>query len=272
MHPYRFLITRMAARATTRAALAIVSLLAVAASVLMSAAPAEAAGVTLHLIASPTTLLTGQSSTLIATASSNLFVNQRYIRIYDTTGGVMTPVNSPHSCKFGLPCSVSVTQPLLATHRYRARLENVSGNPDAGSDSNTSYVTWTGSNWQLFLSAGAGPNPFSATLSATANHDVGPTPYYISIFKEDGPNRTAGTLLASCGSGTTCVTVVSADCPFSDYVAFLTPYPQSSVQVSIQASSNIMTVYGFFCFFPATRPALPSPIPNSPISPQRPKA
>jgi len=112
------------------------------------------------------------------------------------------------------------------------------------------------------------PPSFTATLIATSNHIADPTPPVISIFREDGPNRTAGTLVATCTFGTSCQVIVSADCPFTDYVAFLSPNPLASTQ----ANSNITTVYGLFCFFPSIQPALPSPIPNSPVPPQPPKA
>ena len=42
------------------------------------------------------------------------------------------------------------------------------------------------------------------TLTATANADVGPTPYYITIYSE-----TTGAEIAICGSGTTCSAAVS---------------------------------------------------------------
>jgi hypothetical protein len=44
----------------------------------------------------------------------------------------------------------------------------------------------------------------SVTLTATANTDVGPTPYYISIYDE-----TTGAELARCGSGIACSATVS---------------------------------------------------------------
>ena len=44
----------------------------------------------------------------------------------------------------------------------------------------------------------------TVTLTATANADVGPTPYYITIYSE-----TTGAELAICGSGTTCSAAVS---------------------------------------------------------------
>lgn len=42
------------------------------------------------------------------------------------------------------------------------------------------------------------------TLTATANTDVGPTPYYITIY-----DQTTGAELAVCGSGITCSATVS---------------------------------------------------------------
>jgi hypothetical protein len=44
----------------------------------------------------------------------------------------------------------------------------------------------------------------AVTLTATANTDVGPTPYYITIYDE-----TTGAELAVCGSGITCSATVS---------------------------------------------------------------
>ncbi len=44
----------------------------------------------------------------------------------------------------------------------------------------------------------------SVTLTATANTDVGPTPYYITIYDE-----TTGAGLAVCGSGISCSATVS---------------------------------------------------------------
>jgi hypothetical protein len=59
----------------------------------------------------------------------------------------------------------------------------------------------------------AASSPYAAlrqpvTLTATTNTDVGPTPYYITIYSE-----TTGAELAVCGSGTTCTTTVSQATP-----------------------------------------------------------
>jgi hypothetical protein len=48
----------------------------------------------------------------------------------------------------------------------------------------------------------------SVTLTATTNTDVGPTPYYITIYSE-----TTGAQLAICGSGTICTATVAQGTP-----------------------------------------------------------
>ena len=48
------------------------------------------------------------------------------------------------------------------------------------------------------------PVGHSVTLTATTNADVGPTPYYITIYSE-----TTGAELAVCGAGTTCSATVA---------------------------------------------------------------
>ena len=57
----------------------------------------------------------------------------------------------------------------------------------------------------------------SVTITATTNADVGPTPYYITIYSE-----TTGAELAICGSGTTCSATVSQSSPGTqDFEAFV---------------------------------------------------
>jgi hypothetical protein len=48
----------------------------------------------------------------------------------------------------------------------------------------------------------------SVTLTATTNTDVGPTPYYVTIY-----NESTGAELAICGSGTTCTATVGQSTP-----------------------------------------------------------
>jgi hypothetical protein len=57
----------------------------------------------------------------------------------------------------------------------------------------------------------------SVTLTATTNADVGPTPYYITIYSE-----TTGAELAVCGAGTTCsATVVQGTVGTQGFEAFV---------------------------------------------------
>jgi hypothetical protein len=55
------------------------------------------------------------------------------------------------------------------------------------------------------------------TLTATANTDVGPTPYYITIYDE-----TTGARLAVCGTGSTCSATVTETTPGAqEFAAFI---------------------------------------------------
>ncbi len=56
----------------------------------------------------------------------------------------------------------------------------------------------------LAASSSFAPIGQPVTLTATTNTDVGPTPYFITIYSE-----TTGTEVAVCASGTTCAATVS---------------------------------------------------------------
>jgi hypothetical protein len=57
----------------------------------------------------------------------------------------------------------------------------------------------------------------SVTITATTNANVGPTPYYITIYSE-----TTGAELAICGTGTTCSATVTQSSPGTqDFEAFV---------------------------------------------------
>jgi hypothetical protein len=57
----------------------------------------------------------------------------------------------------------------------------------------------------------------SVTVTATTNANVGPTPYYITIYSE-----TTGAEVAICGTGTTCSATVTQSSPGTqDFEAFV---------------------------------------------------
>jgi hypothetical protein len=81
----------------------------------------------------------------------------------------------------------------------------------------------------------------TSILTANANQDVGPTPYWISIYQDDAGDGT-GTLLATCGSGTSCTALVTAPVPAQHfYVAYVNL--GNSPPGNIQATSSRLSVY-----------------------------
>ncbi len=98
------------------------------------------------------------------------------------------------------------------------------------------------------------PTQYS-TLTATANMDVGPTPYYLRIYDE-----TAGAYVATCGYGTTCSTSVTQPLPATHYYeAFVsyasTGYPPAGEQA---ASGEVGVVWhGVSLTLAASQPTVP---------------
>lgn len=77
----------------------------------------------------------------------------------------------------------------------------------------------------------------SSTLTATANQNVGPTPYYIEIYNLD-----TGTRLTECPTGTTC-SVTTALNGTNHFAAFISSLSTSLPPLNTQATSNELTSY-----------------------------
>jgi len=98
-----------------------------------------------------------------------------------------------------------------------------------------------GAGFSVSLTAGisARTSGQSDTLTATANADVGPTPYWISVY-----DLTSQSELLSCGTGATCSVTVKQDSPgtqeYQAYVGDL-PLPQSPPGF-VLASSQVVAV------------------------------
>jgi len=197
--------------------------------------PVEWRGIDLKLAANLNTLPAGNVSTLTATSDLDISSSPFYIQIWDTTAGG-GPLNPAFTCGTGTTCTVSVSQNVATTHAFVATFAySGSSYPPSGlqTTSATSYVTWTASGWTVSLYAPAQTINGPETVTATANGDVGPTPYYIEIFDENG------TLLKECGYGSTCsVSYTPARYPGSCLVAFVSSYSTTLPPANIQASSN----------------------------------
>jgi hypothetical protein len=192
---------------------------------------------TVSLSANPTTLPVGASSTLTATTTSDIGPTPFYTEIFDVTTGTRVAV-----CGSGATCPVSVSQSVAGTHEYIAYISNNDATfPPSGllESSDPVFVTWTDAGWRISLTGPAEIfNGLPGTYTATANGDVGLTPYYIEIFDE-----TTGALLGSTGFGSSLSVSFTPTQAGDTLVAFVMrfsptlPLPPPS---SIQASSNTL--------------------------------
>ncbi len=94
--------------------------------------------------------------------------------------------------------------------------------------------------WSVGLSASSTnlwPKQYS-TLTATANADVGPTPYYISIY-----DASAGSYVKICGGGTVCsISITQANATTHSYRAYISAYPTTNPPANQQAVSGTVSV------------------------------
>jgi hypothetical protein len=142
------------------------------------------------LTQSLTTVAVGAATTLTATTDYDIGSSPFYVQIYDDTSAALL-----QSCAAGTRCSVMVRQITATTHRYRACFSSFGTSmppPNLLECTAQKFITWSSSGIAVALSSSQG------TVTATANVDVGATPYFIQIYD------IAGTRLAACGSGTTC--------------------------------------------------------------------
>lgn len=197
--------------------------------------------ISVGLSASPTTLGVYGTSTLTATTSSDVGPTPFYTEIFDANTGTRVGV-----CGFGTSCSANVSQSVATTHRYVAYVSNYStANPPTGvqATSSSSFITWTWGSFRISLSAPSFSYG-SATATATVNQNVGPTPYWIEIFNQNG------TRLAVCGSGTTCSATFSPAFGGTRLVAFVSSYDTAYPPANIQASSNVTSTSRLIIFTP----------------------
>ncbi len=193
-------------------------------------------GVDVALTASKTTVPVGNTVVLTEKSSGDVGPTPFYIQLWDTTAGTLL-----NQCGSGTTCSASVSQSAATTHTYVATFAQYASSyppPLPQSASAVNYITWTGSGYQVSLSAPAVTVNGPETVTATSTVNVGPTPYYIEIFDENG------TRIAACGSGTTCSVSYTPSARGSNLVAFVASYDSTLPPANIQASSNaVHTTY-----------------------------
>lgn len=102
----------------------------------------------------------------------------------------------------------------------------------------TSGSTGSFGSWAVTLTPSASQAQVgqSVTLTATANQDVGPTPYWIIV------EASGGTILNECGSGTTCTTTEAETAAATDTLrAYVADYSGSNIQAQSQPVSVTWT-------------------------------
>ena len=174
----------------------------------------------------PTTVAPGSTTTL--TARTSLAVPAPFfLQIFDATTGSRLCAARPSNC------SVFVSQPTATTHRYVAYVAAIGTGfppPSVQNTSNNAFVTWASTGFQISLEV----TDFAGNIDAIANTniDVGPTPYYIEIFNENGR------LLHECGFGKSC-SVSFFSTADTHLVAFVASLKSSSLPpANTQASSR----------------------------------
>jgi hypothetical protein len=193
------------------------------------------------LTASATTTPVGTNVTLSTTTSCDIGPTPYFLQIFDVTTGTLV-----RCWGSGTSFSAPVSENVATTQGYVAYLATSCGSspPTTGvyQKSATTYVTWTSGNFTVTLTGpaeiGNGQGP--ATYTATANQDVGPTPYWIEIFDE-----TTGTELtnSNCGSGTTCQVLFTPSVNGDDLVAFVSSNSSALPPAGTQASSNVLHTF-----------------------------
>jgi hypothetical protein len=99
-------------------------------------------------------------------------------------------------------------------------------------------VSWRGVQLSLSSSANTGPVGSTVSLTATTSDDVGPSPFYTEVF-----DTTTQSVLAECGTGTSCTALVSmAVAATHRFVALEASYATGFPPTNIQATSLPMWV------------------------------
>jgi hypothetical protein len=189
---------------------------------------------TVGLVASPASLAPGGATTLTATSNQDVGPTPWFIEIFDSTTGAFVV-----ECGSGSTCAASVAQSGSTIQSYVAYVSGFgTANPPAAiqATSGLVLVSW------LSVTLSAGQTVFlpggDAALTATASLDVGPTPFFIEIF-----DLGSGTLVAECGFGATCTTIVSPQVSaVRTYIAYISGFGTTLPPPNIRSQTPGVTV------------------------------
>ena len=181
------------------------------------------------LTASPQYLAPNQATTVKVSASVDVGPTPYWLEIFDGSTGRNIAI-----CATGSTCSASVTMNSATVHYFTGYISGYgTTNPPPGVQSSTNvYAFWmsvTVSASAVALAPGGTTN-----LVATSNADVGPSPYYLSIF-----DTTTNTRVISCASGSRCAAnyTVSGS-SIRDFFAYIGSNGTSAPPSPVLVSSN----------------------------------
>jgi len=196
-----------------------------------------ASGWQLTVSASQTILWPTQYSTLMATVGTDVGPTPYYILIFDTGRGPNgTSGTLIASCGSGTVCGVSVTQPRPTFEYYDTVIAPYStAYPPANIQARvTTSVGWAGNPITLNVGAPTTNVGRSVLVGAVAASDVGPTPFYLSVF-----DATTGQRIGLCGTGRVCNAISSArDATTHRYVAYWGPIAANFPPTGFLSRSN----------------------------------
>jgi hypothetical protein len=141
------------------------------------------------------------------------------------------------ACALAAPGNAAEVKPALAQVSPAPSENTVAAPmPFKGRHSPQALAPWT-------VSLAASPEALwptqYSTLTATTNQELGPTPYYLSIY-----DRTSETFVAKCGHGTTCSVKVTQEQPgYRRYMALVSEDPRAYPPAGLQAHTFWEVVY-----------------------------
>jgi hypothetical protein len=183
--------------------------------------------------ASPRYTSPGSWSLVTVYANTDVGPTPYWLELFDATTGANIAI-----CASGSSCSAWVNQGGATVHWYTGYASGygTSKPPPSVQASASIFVVWFGISLTATLAA---MQPGQTTsLQANANADVGPSPYWISIF-----DQTTGARVALCASGSVCgVNINQASSTIRNYIAYVGSSGTAAPPSPVQATSNSVQV------------------------------